>query len=113
MFKKGDIVGNYEVLSNETKKINYKIHYFCINGFGRKKWIPIYRLKNAHTKGIVGNQGWSTRTKNKHLPKHVSYYPSKTKPYRVCKKCRGTTLTVGYYATLDEAKRMAQNEELN
>jgi len=109
---KGMRFGYRVVISNEVKKDvrnNPFVKTRC-SKTGIVKWVNLYLLRSGKANSAYrGNQGHSTRTKNKHLPKgvYLTQNPDTKKIYRVCKKIDGKTITLKYTECLKEATEIA------
>ena len=109
---KGMRFGYRTIISNEIKRdrrSNPFVKTRC-SKTGIVKWTNLYVLRSGKANSACkGNQGHSTRTKNKHLPKgvYLTQNPDTKKSYRVCKKIEGKMVTLKYTENLEEATKMA------
>ena len=78
-----------------------------------KKTIQEYIKTNYDDKYIDYKRANLRRSKNKHLPRHITYITT-TDKYRVSKNVKGTTYYYGTYDTLEEAQqKIKEMEKIN
>ena len=129
--RKGKRFGYWKVIDGDEYIDNRYIRYIkCRDIINNKiKYVRKAYLLSGKTKGSresvkkriklgllklnnVGNQGWSTRVKNKELPLYIHPWndPKCKKKFRIVKKVKGKAKTIGYYKTVSEAKKSLKLE---